>query len=355
MPIHKVTIHEFLKLGKQFPILDARSPSEYAYAHIPGAFSFPIFTDEQRKEIGTCYKQVGRQQAVKIGLNYFGPNMVGFVEQVESILSKYPYANETTVLVHCWRGGMRSGAMAWLLSFYGFDVYLLEGGYKQYRKWVLEQLNLPFKFYTLGGYTGSGKTEILEKLVQQQMPVINLEGLAKHKGSTFGNMDMIEQPAQEYFENLLANALQPFYSINENGEFSQPSPIWIESESRRIGLINLTEHFYANMLRSPIVVLDIPFEKRMNYIVSDYGNFEKEKLINAIVRIQKRLGGLDTKLAIQALLEDDIHACFRILLTYYDKQYKQYSEQSTRKTYRLECLEVNAEANLKAVLTTIIN
>ncbi len=350
MPIHKVSIDEFLKLGKQFPVLDARSPAEYAYAHIPGAFSFPIFTDEQRKEIGICYKQVGRQDAIKIGLKHFGPNMAGFIEQAETILSKYPYANETTVLVHCWRGGMRSGAMAWLLSFYGYTVYLLEGGYKQYRKWVLEQLNLPFNFYTLGGYTGSGKTDILERLHKQGHPIINLEGLANHKGSAFGNMDMKDQPSQEYFENLLVDALQPFYSVDAENKFTQPVPIWIESESRRIGLINLTEHFYVNMLRSPIVVLDIPFEERLNYIVQDYGKFDKEKLINAIIRIQKRLGGLDTKRAVQALLEDDIHSCFRILLTYYDKQYKQYAEQSTRKTYRLECATVDAEANLQAVL-----
>jgi tRNA 2-selenouridine synthase len=354
MPIHKVTIREFLALRNQFLVFDVRSPSEFNYAHIPHAISLPIFNDEQRKEIGTCYKQIGREEAIKIGLSYFGPEMVHFVKQVETILSKYHDNRKNTLLLHCWRGGMRSGAMAWLLSVYGFEVYLLEGGYKHYRKWVLAQLELPFQFHILGGYTGSGKTDILQLMQQHHLPVIDLEGLALHKGSAFGNLEMHSQPSQEQFENLLVTALQPFYSINDDNSFKQPVPIWIESESRRIGLINLTESFYHSMLRAPVLLLDIPFEERLKYIIKLYGGYDKEKLINAIIRIQKRLGGLDTKRAIEFLLEENIHACFDILLTYYDKQYQQAITKSNRKSVTLHCNTVDALENELAVINTNI-
>jgi tRNA 2-selenouridine synthase len=355
MPVRIVNIEEFLKLRKQLQVFDVRSPAEFAYAHIPHAISLPIFNDEQRKEIGTCYKQVGREEAIKIGLSYFGPEMVRFVKQVETILSKYYDERKHTVLLHCWRGGMRSSAMAWLLSFYGFDVHVLEGGYKQYRKWVLDQLNLPYNFRVLGGFTGSGKTEILKLIQQQNIPVIDLEGLAYHKGSAFGNLGMSVQPSQEHFENLLIEALQPYYSISDDNTFIQRDPIWIESESRRIGLINLTEEFYRNLLRAPAVLLDIPFEVRLQYIINDYGNHDKEKLSNAIIRIQKRLGGLETKRALQFLEEENIHACFEILLTYYDKHYKLASAKSNRKSIPLSCPTLDPKTNMYAILNLTIN
>lgn len=350
MPIQKITITEFLELGKIHPMLDVRSPGEYTYAHIPGASSFPIFTDEQRKEIGTTYKQVSREDAIKMGLNYFGPNMLPFIEKAEAILAGRKQQDKK-LLVHCWRGGMRSGAMAWLLSFYGYDVYLLEGGYKAYRHWVLQQLDLPFTFNALGGFTGSGKTEILEVLHKQGHPVINLEHIASHKGSAFGSMGMNPQPSQEHFENLLIEALQPYYSLKENETFVQEKPIWIENESRRIGLINLTEVFYHRMQVATLYALDIPFDERLRFIVEGYGKFDKERLVNAIIRIQKRLGGLDTKNAINFLLENDILSCFRILLSYYDKQYLQAMEKSDRAIQHIRISTIHPEKNAQLLLT----
>ncbi|MES2779547.1 MAG: tRNA 2-selenouridine(34) synthase MnmH [Bacteroidota bacterium] len=351
MPAQKVGITEFLTLGKHYPVLDVRSPSEYAYAHIPGAHSFPIFDDAQRKEIGTTYKQVSREDAIKIGLKYFGPNMLAFVEKAETILKQYKVPDKK-LLVHCWRGGMRSGAMAWLLNFYGFEVYLLEGGYKNYRHWVLQQLDLPFRFIALGGFTGSGKTEVLHELSKQGKQIIDLERIASHKGSAFGSMGMNEQPSQEYFENILVAALQPFYHLNDDDPFFQEHPIWIENESRRIGLINLTEQFYNRLQEAPLFALDIPFEERLNFIVEGYGKFDKEKLVNAIIRIQKRLGGLDTKNAINFLLENDIYSCFRILLSYYDKQYTQAMEKSNRAIQLMPAPKVDALINTELVLKT---
>lgn len=350
MSIQKITIAEFLELGKMHPILDVRSPGEYTYAHIPGAHSFPIFTDEQRKEIGTTYKQVSREEAIKIGLNYFGPNMLSFIEKAEAILTERK-SKDKKLLVHCWRGGMRSGAMAWLLSFYGYDIYLLEGGYKSYRHWVLQQLDLPFNFIALGGFTGSGKTEILEVLTERGYPVINLEHIASHKGSAFGSMGMNPQPSQEHFENLLVQALQPYYSVTEQGTFHQETPIWIENESRRIGLINLTEIFYNRMQEAPLFALDIPFDERLRFIVEGYGKFDKERLVNAIIRIQKRLGGLDTRNAINFLLENDTTSCFRILLSYYDKQYRQAMEKSNRTIQLISVPTIHPVQNAQLLLT----
>jgi len=351
MSVRKIAINEFLLLGNTHPILDVRSPGEFTYGHIPGAYSFPIFDDAQRKEIGTTYKQVSREDAIKIGLKHFGPGMLSFVEKAEAILKQHK-TQDKKLLVHCWRGGMRSGAMAWLLSFYGFEVYLLEGGYKNYRHWVLQQLDLPFRFIALGGYTGSGKTEVLQELNKQGKQIIDLEKIASHKGSAFGSMGMSEQPSQEYFENQLVSALQPFYQLNDDSSFVQELPIWIENESRRIGLINLTEQFYNRMQEAPLVALDIPFEERLTFIVEGYGKFDKERLVNAIIRIQKRLGGLDTKNAINFLLENDIRSCFHILLSYYDKQYKQAMEKSDRSMQLIPASKVDPINNAALILET---
>jgi tRNA 2-selenouridine synthase len=339
-------------MGKTIPVLDVRSPGEYTYAHIPGATSFPLFDDEQRRQIGTTYKQVSREDAIKIGLDHFGPKLRTFIEQAEQLTKGQSAPRK--LLVHCWRGGMRSGAMAWLLSFYGFDVYLLEGGYKSYRHWVLQQLDLPFQLNMLGGYTGSGKTEVLQELKRQGLPVIDLEEIARHKGSAFGSLNRDPQPSQEYFENLQVEALSAYYELSEDGTFVQPHPVWIENESRRIGHINLTEHFYHRMQEAPLYVLDIPFEKRLEFITRFYGGFDKEKIVNAIIRIQKRLGGLDTKTSINFLLENNIHDCFGILLKYYDKQYLQSMERTGRiAVHTIHAESVDPAPNTKDLLTIL--
>lgn len=352
MPITKVDVNTFLRLASTNPVFDVRSPKEYAYAHIPGAHSLPIFTDEQRAEIGTTYKQVSRQDAIKIGLTYFGPQLNQYLQFVEQTLQAYSI-QAPKVLVHCWRGGMRSGAMAWLLSFYGFDVVLLEGGYKAYRNVVLQHLSLPFKFRVIGGYTGSGKTEVLQELKKQNQAVIDLEQLACHKGSAFGALGMQTQPSQEQFENNLAVELSAYYQINEQQEFIQPKPIWIENESQRIGLLNLPKPFYETILSSPLLVLTIPFGERLDYIVRNYGRFENDKLVTAVMRIQKRLGGLDTKNAINFLLEGNTKAAFEVLLTYYDKQYERAAEKLGRNAQAVGSTRVDAEFNAALMLTQV--
>ncbi|HMC99604.1 MAG TPA: tRNA 2-selenouridine(34) synthase MnmH, partial [Ferruginibacter sp.] len=319
--------------------LDVRSPGEYTHAHIPGAHNLPLFSDEERKEVGTRYKQISREAAIKIGLDYFGVKMRKMVEAVEQLTGNSQLARESWqplegkahdkngVLVHCWRGGMRSAAVAWLLELYGFNVYLLVGGYKAYRKWVLAQFEHAYSFRIIGGYTGSGKTLLLRELGKQGNQIIDLEALASHKGSAFGALGEMPQPKQEMFENMLANALfatrcplggeQQLNTSNDQ----QAGAIFIEDESQRIGNLQIPMALWYTMRKSPVYFVDIPFEERLDYITRDYGKHEKEKLVNAVIRIQKRLGGLDTRNAINFLVENNFKECFRILLNYYDKWY----------------------------------
>ncbi len=317
--MNKIRIDEFLNLAQQHPVIDVRSPGEFAHAHIPGAFSLPLFSDEERKVVGTAYKQQGRALAIKIGLDFFGPKMRPMVEEVEQIINnqcQLPTANcqlPKTVLLHCWRGGMRSGAVAWLLDLYGYKVYTLAGGYKAFRNWVLQQFEKPYSFKVIGGYTGSGKTIVLHELGERRHTIIDLEKLAHHKGSAFGDLGETKSPSAEMFENELALSL---YEVKDS------PAIWIEDESRRIGNINLPNTLWETMRRSPVFFLDIPFEERLKYIAEEYGKFKKEDLASATLRIQKRLGGQDTSTAVSHFNENNFIGAFRILLTYYDKYYK---------------------------------
>ena len=317
MAAERIHTEHFLKLALSFPVLDVRSPGEYQHAHIPGAFSFPLFSDEERKQVGTAYKQQGREAAIRIGLEFFGPRMRPLVEEAETICSHT--ANGTgnrTLLVHCWRGGMRSSAIAWLLDLYGFKVYTLQGGYKKYRHYVLNSFRYPFEFLVIGGYTGSGKTGLLQALENKGERVIDLEAIAVHKGSAFGNIGMPDQPGQEMFENLLSKRLSELTS-----EFTLQPPIWIEDEAQRIGLVNLPNEFWATLRRSPVLFLSIPFEARLEQIVREYGHLDLERMIGAIGRISEKLGHLNAKNAISALKEGKTAESFAILLRYYDKYY----------------------------------
>ena len=320
----RLPINEFLSRAANGSIIDVRSPGEYEHAHLPGAHNLPLFTNEERKVVGTAYKQESREQAIKIGLDYFGPKMRVMVEEVEKLCAaKRATGSEVTsgegpeqkgeVFIYCWRGGMRSAAVAWLLNLYGFRVVVLAGGYKVYRHHVLQVLSLPFGLTVLGGYTGSGKTSVLRHLKGKGAKVIDLEGLAAHKGSAFGGLGMPAQPSQEMFENCLALELEALH--RDEGS------IWIEDESQRIGLVNIPGTFWTSLRKAPICFLDIPFEERLEQILAEYGSFDKEVLANAIQRISKRLGGLETKKAFQHLADDNLRECFRILLSYYDKHY----------------------------------
>jgi tRNA 2-selenouridine synthase len=373
MGIKKITIEEFLELTKHHPVLDVRSPGEYNHAHIPGAHSLPLFTDEERKVVGTTYKQQSREAAIKVGLDYFGVKMKKMVEETEFLVSgfslnsagdKKPFRNKQqetrNVLVHCWRGGMRSAGVAWLLDLYGFKVYTLVGGYKAYRKWVLSQFKKNYNFNIIGGYTGSGKTLLLQELKVQGKKIIDLEALANHKGSAFGALGEGPQPKQEMFENMLGEKLQEATEklqaeSNSSSSFrGLGAGIYLEDESQRIGNLQIPMPLWNTMRRSPVYFLDIPFTERLNYITYEYGKFEKEKLIEAIIRIQKRLGGLQKKMAIEQLQEGHTRESFRILLTYYDKWYSKglhNRENLSSLLNKIACSGVDTKTNTEKLLS----
>ena len=369
MAIEKITIQQFLKLSTQYPVLDVRSQGEYTHAHIPNAINVPLFTNDERKIVGTAYKQQNREIAIKLGLDFFGVKMKEIVEDVERITAEFYRRNAKQkdsvpplgvgggILLHCWRGGMRSAAVAWLLDMYGFKVYTLTGGYKAYRNWVLQQFTLPYNFTIIGGFTGSGKTEVLHQLKKEDKIIIDLEALANHKGSAFGNMGT--QPSQEMFENVLSKSL---YNISctkndENLTSTNHQPqtpcIYIEDESQRIGNLQIPSNIWLQMRKSTILFLEIPFEERLDFITAEYGKLNKETLVNAIIRIQKRLGGLETKNAINHLLENNTKESFRILLTYYDKWYlKGLNNRENLSAFlnKIPCKSVDCILNSKNIL-----
>ena len=337
MSIRKINVEEFVSISKDFPVFDVRTPGEYKHAHIPGAISLPLLSDEERVVIGTAYKQESRHIAIKKGLDFFGPKMRALVEEVERLTNLEP--ERKTIVIHCWRGGMRSGAVAWLLDMYGYTVLTISGGYKAFRKWALLQFEKEYNFKLLGGYTGSGKTPVLHEVDSLGHNVIDLENLANHRGSAFGGIGMNAQPSQEMFENILAVEL---YKKHLN-DF-----IWLEDESQRIGTTMIPKSIWILMRSSPIFFIDIDFEERLKYLVHTYGIMNKEELMHSIKRITKRLGGLESANAINHILENNIPESFRILLRYYDKLYSKglYNREGSSDLITvIKCNDVDAKTN----------
>ena len=346
MGIEKIPVEQFVQLSQVHTVIDVRSDAEYAHAHIPGASSIPLFNDDERAVVGTIYKQQSREDAIKRGLDFFGPKMKEMLLLAEGLI-KGRNPDEKTVLVHCWRGGMRSAAVAWLLDLYGFKVFTLIGGYKAFRNWVLDGLDKQHPFKILGGNTGSGKTIVLQSLKKKNEPVVDLEGLAGHKGSAFGNIGLHKQPSQEMFENKLAIAIKIALEKYPNRN------IWLEDESQRIGTVNIPQNMWTHMRKCEIVFMDIPFQARLDYLVDTYGTLDLTALRDAILRIQKRLGGLETKTAISALEEKNFHGCFDILLKYYDKQYRKGLENRQEPKPKILVIlaeRVNDEENATLIL-----
>ena len=340
MAVQKINIDDFIietsaSIGSSI-IIDVRSPAEFEHAHIPSALNLPLFDNDERAMIGTTYKKQSREAAIKAGLPLFGNKMLSMVETVESWIAAAQKDNDLTkptLYVHCWRGGMRSAAMAWLLDLYGYKVIQLTGGYKAYRNWVLAQFTIPYSLKVLGGYTGSGKTEILHALQEKNYSVIDLEGLAHHKGSAFGAIGQLPQPSQEMFENILATKL---WEVNKNNK-----PIWIEDESQRIGTVLIPTPLFHLMRNSTCYFMTIPFEQRLAFIVEGYGKFDAQSLIEATERIQKRLGGLETKSAVAHIMQGELKEAFSILLKYYDKWYEKNAKNEVLP--KIELIPVSSE------------
>ena len=304
--IKSITINDFIGLPQSIPLIDVRTPAEFEQGKVPGAFNIPIFSNEERVQVGTTYKQVGREQAILLGFDLTGNKWSGFIKQALEI------APAKTIAVHCWRGGMRSGAMAWALDLYGFEVYLIEGGYKRFRSWTIEQFERDYQLTILGGMTGSGKTKLLQQLQLMDEQLIDLEDLAQHQGSSYGTMNSMVQPTQEQFENNLA------FKLNGLDEHRR---IWVEDESLTIGKRCIPKSFWQQMRSAKLINIEVPVEQRIEILCKEYGALDKDFLIACTERIWKRLGPEQTKNAIQAISEDRMADFIRIVLVYYDKTY----------------------------------
>ena len=306
MSIEKIGAEGFLHLAEKIPVCDVRSPSEFNAGHIPGATNIPIFSDKEREIIGIKYKKEGRIPAIKEGLDLAGPHMSQKLDQALKI------AADNQLLVHCWRGGMRSEAMAWLFSMAGINVHVLDGGYKSYRHFILEKLSEKRKMIVLGGLTGSSKTHLLNHLKGLGQQVIDMEGLANHKGSAFGSLGQLPQPSTEQFANLL---------YDEWKRSDPEAPVWLEDESRNIGTVFMPENLYENMQKAPAIIIMMDVKTRLPRLVEEYSKFPRESLITSILKISKRLGGDNTRDAISAVETGDFAKAIEIALLYYDKAY----------------------------------
>ncbi len=340
----QLPIEEFMERAGEHPVIDVRSPAEFENGHIPGAHNVPLFDNDERAKVGTAYKQIGRQKAIEIGFELVGPKLKSFISKIQEITSalQTPGSQLPTVLVHCWRGGMRSANFAHLLNVYGFKTHTLEKGYKAYRNFVLKSFEKKANIVIVGGETGSGKTEILNKISLKGEQVIDLEKIANHKGSAFGALGEKPQPTQEQFENDLALCLN---------KLDLSKRTWMEDESHSIGRCYIPNPVWERMKEAPILRVSIPKQERIERLMNDYGSFSKEELGNCIRNIERRLGPQHAKHALEELEKGNLREVADITLTYYDKAYNYNHEKRNMKdVFFIECETADAKQNADKIV-----
>ena len=298
------------------PVLDVRSPAEFARGHIPGAHNLPLFSDEERAAVGTLYKHQGRRAAVRRGLELVGPRLAALAEQAAALAGA-----DANLRVHCRRGGLRSSSTVWLLETCDLPCTLLEGGYKGFRRWLRQALAQPRPVVLLGGHTGSGKTEVLHALRAAGAQVLDLEGLAHHRGSSFGGLGQPRQPTTEQFENRIAMALQAV---------SPHRALWIEAESVQVGCCRVPPELFRQMEQAPLVALQRPEHERLDHLLATYGPMPRQELAEATRRIGKRLGPQRTRQAVAAIAAGNLRLACRVILDYYDRTYAHGLARSPR-------------------------
>ncbi len=326
MSEYSLHICVFLEKAQLLPVIDVRSPAEFEHGHIQGAVNMPLFNNEERSVIGTLYLQKGSSEAIMKGLELIEPKLKIFAAEATGI------APEGDVLLHCWRGGMRSNSMAWLLNTVGIKTQTLEGGYKSYRRYIHEFFSRPLNLIVIGGMTGSGKSEVIEELESQGMQVIHLERLARHKGSAFGGIGMPEQPTTEQFENDLFSILT---------DLDYEKPVFIEDESVAIGDIFIPKNFFEQMGKARFVNMVVPFDKRVERLVKAYTAGDPEVLLESVKRIEKRLGLETAGRIIDFIGGNEMQKAVKLILRYYDKLYTRSMER--REHTKITEIKVNNE------------
>ena len=262
-------------------IIDVRSPSEFAEDHFPGAINLPVLNDAERARIGTIYKQESPFLAKKLGAALVSANISRAIE--EQLIE---YDKDFRPLVYCWRGGQRSMSLATVLSRIGWKTSVLEGGYKNYRAWVrntIEKSCGSLDFTVISGLTGTGKTEILKQLEITGEQIIDLEGLANHRGSLLGDDPNKPQPTQKYFESLLAQQVC---------QFDNSKKCWVESESNKIGNLHCPEILWQKMQTADEIEIKADMPARIEYLLSHYEHMthQPEMMIRKIALLKQRLG-----------------------------------------------------------------
>jgi tRNA 2-selenouridine synthase len=337
----QISREEFIPQTDHYPVVDVRSPVEFIKGHIPGAVNVPLFEDSERAEIGTIYKLQGKEDAVLRGLELVSPKLADFIKSVKKL------DNKGKVLVYCFRGGMRSNSFATLLNTAGINTEVLQGGYKNFRKHTLAFYEQPLKLIILGGATGSGKTDVLKAMRDQGEQVVDLEGIANHKGSAFGFIGQEQQPVQQQFENALYKAFS---------KLDVSKPIWLEDESFAIGKVKIPYPLWLHMKKAVIISLSVPFEIRVKRLICEYGEADKQTLEAIILRIQKRLGGLGTQQALEFLEQGNAEKVTSVLLNYYDAAYAHDHEKREMKNIiRLETGSGDPATNAVQILEYIHN
>jgi len=285
--------------------VDVRAPIEFAQGHIPGAVNIPIFADDERAEIGTVYKQVDRDTALALGEKIARPKVDGILAEIKALLP-------ADLVIYCWRGGKRSGEICRVVNEAGIPARRIHGGYKAYRKGIRSFIESPRNLLMLGGKTGSGKTAMLLGLKEKGVQVVDLEGLANHKGSVFGHINEAPQPTTEQFENNFCDELQ---------KTDPKQVLLLENESHLIGTVHLPQPLLLQMRAAPLLIVDVPIEARIDRLVQEYTNTDKQELIKATERIARKLTQ-PKLLEVTAFLEQgDFRSACAILLGYYDYYY----------------------------------
>jgi tRNA 2-selenouridine synthase len=266
MPLLTITAAEAIaRLDSFDTLIDARSEGEYAEDRVPGAVNWPSLTDAERKLVGTEYKQVSPFVARKRGAALVARNVAAHIER--EVLDKPKHWQP---LIYCWRGGQRSGSLALVLDQIGFKVHLIEGGYREYRRAVLadlQQLPLRFQYRVVCGKTGSGKSRLLKAMREHGAQVLDLEGLANHRGSVLGLVPGSPQPGQKQFDSRVWDALR---------RFDPARTVWIESESKKVGELRVPEALVERMRESPCLRVELPLDARVALLMEDYDFFVKD-------------------------------------------------------------------------------
>ena len=301
------------------PLIDVRSPGEHYKGNMPNSLNIPLFDNEERSIVGTVYKNYGREKAVIQGLDFLADKIDNMVNKLFEALNVYKskkvgsQIEEPTLKIYCARGGMRSQSISWLLEKYNQKSVTLRNGYKSYRKWALESFNQEWRINLIGGKTGTGKTKLLKLLDENNYQIIDLEGLACHRGSTFGGLGMKAQPSNEQFENNIAEKLKGFKKSNK---------IFVEAESANIGRCKIPHEFFSQMKSAERIEIKKSESNRLDELIKTYSIYEEKDLIEAVLRIKKRLGPQRTKIAIESIKNEDWRSVCKSVLEYYDKCYE---------------------------------